>query len=156
MSITVRVDGIDKLSRNLNEIKGPLSDGIKKLAHYVEGEARREAKPHSGDTGELARSIKTSIAPVGNPLSAKVSTDKSYAPYAEEGRRPGRMPPVDAIADWLRRHGGDETRAFQVARSIGRRGTKGIFFMKKAFEAGEKKANSIMREVEADIKRRWP
>lgn len=58
----------------------------------------------------------------------------AYAVWVHEGRRPGsRMPPPDAIKQWLHDKGGDEKMAFVVARSIGRRGIKPTKFLERAF-----------------------
>lgn len=134
----------------------PYRKGVTKLLLVVEGNARTYAKPHSGDRGELARSIKHELGGVsGTSLSGRVFTDKLYAVPAEYGRKPGAMPPVAAIGDWLRRHGGEESRAYVVARAIGRRGTIGIFYMKRAAEEGQQVAPKIFAEVADDIEKAW-
>jgi hypothetical protein len=122
---------------------------------YVQGEARKGAKPHSVDTGETARSIEAQLAPGPTPLSATVFTRKLYAPAVEFGRRPGKQPPVDAIAPWVRRHGIDAP-AFVIARAIGRRGTQGLFFMRQAAEAGRRRIGDFLRASAREMQTRWP
>lgn len=134
----------------------PYRKGIEKLLLVIEGKARTYAKPHSGDRGELARSIKHELGGAsGQSLAGRVFTDKLYAVPAEYGRLPGAMPPVAPIADWLRRHGGDPEQGYVVARAIGRRGTRGIFYMKRAADEGRTAAPPIMRQMADDIERAW-
>lgn len=60
---------------------------------------------------------------------------EDYYQWVEEGRKPGKMPPVKSILDWVkakpilpRPFGGklpsQESLAFLIARSIGKNGTK--------------------------------
>jgi len=60
-----------------------------------------QTSPHPAvDTGELRNSADITIVPDG----CIVAVDAPHAPVIEYGRRPGgRMPPVQAIADWMRR-----------------------------------------------------
>jgi hypothetical protein len=53
-----------------------------------------------------------------------ISNRASHFPYVEGGRRPGGMPPIDVIRDWVLRHGMQANAAFPVARAIARRGIK--------------------------------
>lgn len=64
-------------------------------------------------------------------------TAKKYAVVVHEGRRAGsRMPPLDPIKAWARRHGLPESAAFPIARKIARKGTKG-----RKYLAGPAKRN---------------
>lgn len=91
------------------------------------------------NSGALRGSITTAVTGTPVSLHGEVVTDIIYGWPVEEGRRPGRMPPVDAIQLWVTRKlgiGGLEARrvAYVIARAIGRRGTKGAFMFKKGFE----------------------
>jgi len=155
--LKVKIIGLEQLTKKLQAdhlLGPPIKKAMQKSMLFVEGEARKGAKPHAVDTGELARSIKSSLGPEAVPLSAKVFTNKIYALPAEFGRKPGKMPPVDAIAGWVRRHG-IGVPPFVIARAIGRRGTKGIFYMKKAAEAGQKKIPGFFKEAASAIEKIW-
>ena len=57
-------------------------------------------------------------------------TPEVYGPVVEEGRRPGSVPPPEALRPWVERKLGvpsSESKgvAFLIARAIGRRGTPG-------------------------------
>ena len=72
-----------------------------------------------------------------------------YFPFVEEGRRPGRMPPVSAIAKWIKEkpikiRGADgkfkskskaniNSAAFGIAKSIGEFGIKPTWFFRDAY-----------------------
>jgi hypothetical protein len=156
-ALSVKIEGMDRLLAKLDGHKllgGPLKTALQKAALYVEGEARKGAKPHSVDTGELARSIKSELGPGAIPLHARVYSDKIYAYPAEFGRKPGKMPPVKAIAAWATRHG-ITIAPFVLARAIGKHGTKGLFYMKHAAEAGAKKIPTFMAEAAKAIEATW-
>ena len=57
-----------------------------------------------------------------------------YGKYVDEGRKPGKMPPVDDIKEWCRWKGIPEERAWGIAKNIAKYGTikregyKGINF----------------------------
>ena len=154
MTFELRIEGVDALRKKLGGIEGHVKPLLEKVATYAEGEARRGAKPHQADTGELARSIKSSLAPGAMPLWIKVYTEKLYAAPVEYGRRPGKMPPVAAIAKWATRHG-ITTPAFVLARAIGRRGTKGLHYMEKAARATGEKMPDLIRQVITKIEQDW-
>lgn len=158
MNVEISIPDLEAFRRKLTteEILGnDVRAGVEKLMLVIQGKARTYAKPHSGDRGELARSIKYELGPTAIPIGSRVYTDKLYAAPAEYGRRPGRMPPVAPIADWLRRHGEDPARGYIVARAIGRRGTTGLFYMRRAAEEGMQSSRAIFDEVADSIERRW-
>jgi hypothetical protein len=98
------------------------------------------------DTSALARSIQARVTDLTVVISVPSNQPTSaYADVMEQGRRPGTldpatgrlqsgMPPVQAMAGWFRRHGIPQSEWYVVARSIGRRGITGRFFMRRAYE----------------------
>ena len=90
-----------------------------------------------------------------------VGSHLDYAYYANYGRKPGKMPPVDKLVLWVRRkqlagtyaikasakgyhrrmgskvtqYKQDRAVAFLIARAIGKHGTKETLFMEKGLEA---------------------
>lgn len=69
---------------------------------------------------------------VAPPLAAR-----DYAAVVEEGRRPGKMPPVSAIAAWVGRKLGVGVSPFLVARAIARKGTKGRHMFRDAHKRAQ-------------------
>lgn len=158
LDLSVTIPNLEAFKNKFDDetvITEPYRRGLTKLMLVIEGKARTYAKPHSGDRGELARAMRSEIRGSGIRLSARVFNNKLYAAPAEYGRRPGRMPPVGPISDWLRRHGEDPARGYIVARAIGRRGTRGIFFMKQAAADGRKAAPAVFAQVATDIEKAW-
>ncbi len=64
---------------------------------------------------------------------ALVGTNMTYAAAHEYGSKP-HMPPVDALKTWAKRHLGSEKKAWPLALSIKRKGTKAYPFMRPAFD----------------------
>jgi len=91
--------------------------------------------------GTLASSIGYVVDGTGANLRAALTTPLNYGKVVELGRRPNRRPPPSgAIELWVRRKLGlsgkeAETAAYLIARSIGRRGTKGAKMFEKGFTA---------------------
>lgn len=84
------------------------------------------------DTGRLRSSIRTEF--FQSKLSAEIGTDVGYGTSIEFGRRPGSMPPPEALRRWARRVLGNEKAAYPVARAIGRRGTPARPFLGPAYQ----------------------
>ena len=106
---------------------------------YVESEIR-ERTPTSGH-GTLRQSWTSEVTSLSDNVIGVVGTPLSYAIPVELGTKP-HFPPVDAIEDWVQvKFGlsGPEARsvAFAVARKIAKKGTKGAFMVKNAFEASK-------------------
>lgn len=120
----------------------------------IEADAKRGAVR---DTGRLGGSINYRIDGVYPTLVGRVGPGVRYGSVVEFGRRAGaRMPPVDALIGWVRRHwsprgmttGPGRTRnaawrgrqselrsaAFLLARSIARRGIQPQPFMAPAWD----------------------
>jgi len=90
-------------------------------------------------------------------LIGEMFTPLTYGWPVERGRRPGQMPPVDAIKLWARRKlglSGDELEqaAYLIARAIGRRGTDGAAMVYQAFNRAVS-GNEIDRLWEYELER---
>ncbi len=149
--VVVSPGSLRRLERRLDEdklIRGPLEEGFTVLGLFTERTAR-EGAPR--DIGDLQRSIMTEV----KPLQRRIHSNLVYHPVMEAGRRPGsRPPPSAALADWARRKGFAGS-LFVLARSIGRRGTKGRFYMRKAAKAARAKLPDILGDVATEIEARW-
>ena len=77
------------------------------------------------------------VGPAGGP--------SRYAYWADQGRRSGRTPPVEAIAYWLKRKRLN-LNPYLVARSIARKGTKGAHFVGETYRAHGGTAAHLMAE----------
>ncbi|HYW90704.1 MAG TPA: HK97 gp10 family phage protein [Chloroflexota bacterium] len=111
----------------------------------IEADARTLAPQ---DTRRLSGSINNQITGTFPSLVGEVGPGVRYGRFVEFGRRAGaRMPPVDALIGWVRRHWHpiEERRrgvsrstlrgeAFVLARSIARRGIQPQPFMQRAYQ----------------------
>ena len=92
----------------------------------------------------------------------------AYWKYANDGRRPGKMPPVNVIADWVKRRNitpyalkngklpTTDQLAFAIAKKIGRDGTTGIHFLEKSIDEqkaywDEKISEAISNDIIAEL-----
>lgn len=71
------------------------------------------------DTGNLSSSINYEVLDDNTVI---IYSDAEYADNVEYGRRPGKFPPIDALAPWARRKGIPESALFPIARKIARDG----------------------------------
>jgi len=121
----------------------------------IEGDARRNV---AQDTRRLAGSINHRIDGTYPTLTGSVGPNVRYGMVVEFGRRAGgRMPPVDALIGWVRRHWGPGTqrqlrgRAFVLARSIQRRGTPPQPFMRPAYTRNQVRITQAFARVGAQV-----
>lgn len=74
-----------------------------------------------------------------------------YFKYVDEGRRPGRMPPIKPIKKWVENRGikikkyTSQQSAFIIARSIGKRGIKPLNVKNQVMTEILKKKETIIR-----------
>jgi len=154
---TVTLTGMEKLQAKLKRALDPFEEMLSTLAEFIHQEARTRAKPHAADKGTLGNVIKVSFAGEGVKLSAKVYEPKAVVGIAlsvEEGRGPGKPPPVASIGRWAKSHG-IATKPWLLAQQIKAHGTKGIHFMAGAADAGEKKAKELIGKTAAMIEHKW-
>jgi len=125
----------------------------------IEGDARRNVVQ---DTRRLAGSINHRIDGTYPTLVGSVGPNVRYGAAVEFGRRAGaRMPPVDALIGWVRRHWGPGTprqlrgRAFVLARSIKRRADAGDRmahpFMSPAYRRNQTRITQAFARVGAQV-----
>lgn len=83
--------GFDNLLNALSEYKNAVA------VHYKDRLVADDKKA----TGQLINSISTEIK-VGSDTFEVVLNVVGYFKYVEEGRKPGKFPPVDKILSWIR------------------------------------------------------
>lgn len=120
------------------------------------------------NNGELYRTISYSVSTVSSGWVISVSL-ADYWKYIESGRRPGKMPPVSAIENWIKvkqiiphsmtlKSGKTviptiPQLSFLIARSIGRRGIAPKPLFKNSFEAAKKQFIQVIKDaITQDIK----
>lgn len=120
------------------------------------------------NNGELYRTISYSVSTGTGGWVVSVSL-ADYWKYVEYGRRPGKMPPVSAIENWINvkqiiphsmtlKSGKTviptiPQLSFLIARSIGRRGIAPKPLFQKSFEAAKQQFIQVIKDaITQDIK----
>lgn len=112
--------------------------------------------PASGSLGDTA-SVEVELS--GSKLIVSLNLEH-YWRYVEYGRRPGKMPPIDNIAEWIRikpvvpkpidgKVPSNKSLAYLIARKIGREGIQG----RRPLEATvySDGFESVMNSIKAEI-----
>lgn len=108
-----------------------------------------QGRIHSPE-GRARRGIGYQITGAGDTLRGVLRTRSVAAVFAQRGRKPGsKMPPVKAIARWLKRIGQDTTpsSAFLVARAIAEKGRRGQPVMAPSLAARQSQIVGIFRDM---------
>lgn len=96
-------------------------------------------------TGNLINSITSHITVNGYEYAIELTLEDYYK-YVEEGRRPGKFPPVSKILEWVKvkrilptpmangKLPTEKQLAFLISRKIAEKGTKGTYDLEKAMD----------------------
>lgn len=109
--------------------------------------------------GSIAHQIRRGVAVQrGVRIRAELGSPARHVPVLEAGRTPGRRrPPAEALELWVRRRLGITNRkeargvAFVIARSIGKKGFKGLEMFEKAATENEAKIQRIFDDAGLNI-----
>lgn len=143
LQVTVQAPGLDEQIAKLAQFDGiareELVPAMQRSVITVANRAKENAPV--GATGLLRQKISSKVEAVsGSAITGIVGVDiaSPYPSVVEFGRQPGSFPPPEALYTWVERVLGVEGPnvagvAFLVARKIAREGTKGQFFLLRAF-----------------------
>ena len=101
-------------------------------------------------SGELIRSLDFKVMQDVNGLMLSILA-ADYFKYVDQGRRPGKMPPIKPIQSWIEQknivfRGLDNRQtAFVIARSIGKKGIKPINAKQRMINEVQKNAAKILK-----------
>jgi hypothetical protein len=123
-------------------------------------EALRNANKNS--SGNLIKSVDYKIIKRADETILQILA-ADYLQYVDEGRKPGKFPPLKALDKWIVRRGiaprdkkgkfiSRASVKFLIARSIAKNGIKGIHVVRKTIdEVYSKKQELIAEAVSSDI-----
>ena len=74
-------------------------------------------------TGWLMDSIASKVFKDKNDVYSLSFSYLNYGKFVDEGRRPGKMPPLEDIREWARIKGIPQTAVYPIAKKIGEKGT---------------------------------
>jgi len=153
MNVTINTDDVRHIVSGLEGLDADLSSRLDTGMHQATSIYETAVAGFTPvNSGALRGSITTAVTGTLANVHGEVVTDIIYGWPVEEGRKPGKMPPIDAIQLWVKRKlgiGGDESRrvAFVIARAIARRGTKGAFMFKQGFEQATPTVVALFRRI---------
>ena len=145
-------------SHNIPQLRRALQRAPAEVMRDVDrnlGRGAREVSRTARDLAPKATSLLTQSIQTGR-LSLSEHTVSALAGYAgpvEQGRRPGAMPPLQDLIDWIRTRRiqpagpGVKTQrdlAFVIGRKIAREGTAAQPFMEPALERNESTLQRLM------------
>ncbi len=111
------------IESDINEGLQPIADQFGK---EIVAELRKELISHGKQaTGTLVKGLESKVRFDGARAVIEVFAE-DYFRFVDQGRKPGRFPPVDKIKAWLRVKGISEKAAFPIGRKIATEGIKGI------------------------------
>jgi hypothetical protein len=107
-------------------IQETISEGIEPVAQQLAlayEEQLREMLIDKGkeSSGTLVNSIRTSVRSDGSKAVIEVYAE-DYLRFVDQGRAPGRFPPIDKIRSWVAIQGISEEAVFPIARKIATQG----------------------------------
>ncbi len=97
-------------------------------------------------SGHLEKSIKYSVTDTKDSVELDF-TMAEYGEYVDQGRRPGKQPPISKIKQWCRIKGIPETAAYPIARKIGRFGKAGTYFFTIPIQRRRDKIRSDINKI---------
>jgi len=164
MSFDIDIDTseIIETARRFDATRDVIEDEVEETM-WVSLSAFRQAimtRTPTGATGHLKQSLTEPIinkVPTG--FEGSVTFESAYAPWAEEGRDPGKMPFPPDLELWVLRKGGASaadvrSAAFALAVHIANNGTKGAHMVRDGFNSAEGRVRDYWRDIGGRIARR--
>jgi hypothetical protein len=121
---------------------------LEKVADNITDEMKAIIKLNGAiGTGTLYNTLRANVVEQEGIYSISI-TYPFYGKFIDEGRHPGKMPPVKDIIEWTRLKGIPESAAFPIAKNIGKYGFKGINFSRVIYDKENKDALKKAFETE--------
>jgi len=99
------------------------------------------------DRNATGRSVSSLRPDYSNPARISIVGDDAWK-YIEQGRPPGRMPPLSRIIEWCIARGIPTGAAFPIAKRIGERGAPADT---AKLEVAEDTLQALMPELRRDV-----
>ena len=95
-------------------------------------------------SGKLLRSLRYEVQETVDEVTLELSMEE-YGEYVDQGREPGKQPPLKKIEKWCKLRGIPKKAAFPIARSIGKYGISPTYFWTISTKRREKQ---LIRDLE--------
>lgn len=101
------------------------------------------------NTGQLINSLRFELKETAEGIEMLIKGN-DYFKYVENGRKPGKMPPLNEIIKWVSSKGLPRSAAFPIAKKIGKFGIKPRPILKQIIESNKfKESYSLLAEAYA-------
>lgn len=143
---------LDQLGQDLSNFNPFEDDGLLRVVQNWGNQLAQEMrinlrKNRTNASASLDGSIAAVPTPIGNGFSIKVEME-DYWKYVEDGRKAGKMPPIQSIYEWIQNKRSVQSKiknaknritatkslAFVIARKIGAKGTPKQPFVQPALQ----------------------
>ncbi len=105
-----------------------LTDLLNKVGSELTSEMKTRLKGSGKvNTGKLLNSIKYKVTEKKDSVELDF-TMLEYGEWVDQGRKPGKQPPLDKIRKWCIQRGIPVKAAYPIARSIGKHGISPTYF----------------------------
>lgn len=105
----------------------------------------------AGKSGALSDSIRYEIK-VNNNSFDLLYIMNDYGKWVDEGRKPGKQPPIQVIKTWAQAKGIDQKWAYPIVRKIGRDGIKPTYFFSSTIKDDKQRfLNEMEKWMAKDI-----
>lgn len=170
--MTIEIQGQQELLRNLSKFQreavgSAMDRGLKSAGLQIVADAKTNLRDNTSVvTGHLRASGRVQSVGAGSYEVGFFGENKGYAEYVENGRRAGKMPPVDEIMQWVRKKNSGNralssaavfvgkkqtdfvrSLAWATAKSIARHGTKPHPFFAPAVKKNQRKIMSVITDA---------
>ena len=149
---------LDNLKAKMNELG----------RDYIEELTRQLLLADKKATGNLIKSLSYDVVEVLDNVLLRIKAS-DYLIWVDRGRRPGKQPPSDKIKKWVQvrkiqfrnkkgRFMTYDSTAFLIARSIGKKGIKPTYVLKKTIDSIMKTKSEILgkaaaKDIEKDLRK---
>jgi len=172
-NVKLKLEGFDKLQEKFTRLEDDVAERAQDIVQDISFQIVNDAKVAApADMGILRNSIRPYFYSGRTGIVGEISTNCGYGAFVEFGTGPlgrstykgqlpegyvhgsgGKMPPIEVIRDWCRRHKIPESAAFVIARKIGRNGLKARPYFVPAWEKALKDFENEIRELEAIVEK---
>lgn len=151
IKVSIALEGDAEVARRLRSTQAEAQRQERGAMHRALVTLKTEAQGRIySPEGRARRGIGYAITGAGDTLRGTLRSRSTAAIFSQRGRGAGkRMPPLKAIARWLKRIGQNTTpsSAFLVARAIAERGRRGHPIMAASLAAKQSEVVAIFRDM---------
>ena len=146
IEVTISGDGLKNLAALNGQLDDAIGDGLTQAGSVIAGQAGKNAFEFRY-LGQLHRSYAVDVRHLGDTHTASIGSNLVHAAVQEYGRKPGKMPPAQPIAQWMERRGIEANLLFVIRRAIAKKGTPARRNLGRALEANATKVPGIIERA---------